>query len=101
MACSVCDERKELAPAMSANQGDSVFHDHDHDHRIQPTTRYRSRPVRVLAIDVGAGTQDVLIYDSDKALENRAKLILPSQTQVVAARVRAATATRRPIHLAG
>lgn len=58
-------------------------------------------PIRVLAIDVGAGTQDILVYESDRAPENCVKLVLPSQTQVVAARIRRATARRVPVHLAG
>ncbi len=58
-------------------------------------------PTRILAIDVGAGTQDVLVYESDRAPENCVKLVLPSQTQVVAARVRAATARGAPLYLAG
>lgn len=58
-------------------------------------------PVRILAIDAGAGTQDILVYESDRTLENCVKLVLPSQTRVVAARIARATAARRPIHLTG
>ena len=55
----------------------------------------------LLAIDVGAGTQDILLYDPAREPENCLKLVLPSQTQVVGARVRAVTAARRPLHLHG
>ncbi len=58
-------------------------------------------PIRILAIDVGAGTQDILVYESDRQIENCTKLILPSQTRVVAERIRRATDRRLPIHLAG
>jgi uncharacterized protein (DUF1786 family) len=58
-------------------------------------------PSPILAIDVGAGTQDVLLYDPAREPENCLKLVLPSQTQIVAARVREATAARLPIHLCG
>ena len=34
--------------------------------------------MRILAIDVGTGTQDIMIYDSEKELENSLKLVLPS-----------------------
>ena len=34
--------------------------------------------MRILAIDVGTGTQDIMIYDSEKELENSIKLVLPS-----------------------
>jgi len=60
-----------------------------------------TEPIRILAIDVGAGTQDILVYESDKRIENCTKLILPSQTQVVGKRIRQATARRVPIFLAG
>ena len=59
------------------------------------------QPLRVLAIDVGAGTQDVLVYDGSLEPENCPKLVLPSQTQIVGRRIRAATAQRRPVHLTG
>lgn len=55
----------------------------------------------LLAIDVGAGTQDILLYDPAREPENCLKLVLPSQTQVVGAKVQAATAARRPLHLQG
>ncbi|MCA9879054.1 MAG: DUF1786 domain-containing protein [Thermomicrobiales bacterium] len=58
-------------------------------------------PTPLLAIDVGAGTQDILLYDPTREPENCLKLVLPSQTQVVGARVRAATAARQPLHLQG
>ncbi len=43
--------------------------------------------VRIFAIDVGMGTQDVLIFDSSRNLENNPKLVLPSPTRILAARV--------------
>ncbi|HVX30000.1 MAG TPA: DUF1786 domain-containing protein [Nitrolancea sp.] len=60
-----------------------------------------THPIRILAIDAGAGTQDILVYESDRRIENCPKLILPSQTQVVAARIREATRRGVPIYLAG
>ena len=33
--------------------------------------------MRVMAIDVGTGTQDVLLYDSDTNMENNVKLVPP------------------------
>lgn len=58
-------------------------------------------PLRVLAVDVGGGTQDVLVYDSGREIENCFKMVLPAQTQIVAARIRRATASGRSIYLAG
>lgn len=56
---------------------------------------------RILAIDVGAGTQDVLLFDRNRTPENCLKMVLPSRTQIVGTRVRAATAAGRAIHLTG
>ncbi len=56
---------------------------------------------RILAIDVGAGTQDVLLWEADQPMENNVKLILPSWTTVLARRVKRATKDGRPILLTG
>jgi uncharacterized protein (DUF1786 family) len=66
-----------------------------------PTTPPPHHPRSILAIDVGAGTQDILLFDPAREPENCLKLVLPSQTQIVGARVREATAAKRPIHLSG
>ena len=34
--------------------------------------------MKILAIDIGSGTQDIMVYDSKKELENSIKLVLPS-----------------------
>ncbi len=56
---------------------------------------------RVLAIDIGAGTQDILIYDPAVEPENCSQLILPSPTRVLGARVAAATRLGQPVFLSG
>lgn len=58
-------------------------------------------PEQLLAIDVGAGTQDILLWESGQAYENCPQLIVPSQTQIVAGRIRAQTARRQAIYLTG
>jgi len=57
--------------------------------------------MQILCVDVGTGTQDILLYDSRKELENAYRLILPSPTIRVARAVRRATRERRPILLTG
>ena len=52
----------------------------------------RLRDGRILAIDVGAGTADILIVEPGQWPENSVKLVVPSRTQVVAGQIRAATA---------
>ncbi len=55
----------------------------------------------ILAIDVGAGTQDILLFRPDVPVENCVKLVLPSQTRIFAERVRRATRHRKPVFLCG
>jgi uncharacterized protein (DUF1786 family) len=57
--------------------------------------------MRILAIDVGTGTQDILLFDSEGPVENGVQLVMPAPTQIVARRVRRASAERRPIALHG
>ena len=55
----------------------------------------------LLAIDVGRGTQDILVYEPGRSIENSIKLVLPSPTVVTADRIRRATRAGRPIFLEG
>ncbi|NJD76376.1 MAG: pyruvate formate lyase-activating protein [Candidatus Methanoperedens sp.] len=57
--------------------------------------------MQLLAIDVGMGTQDILLYDSEKNIENCIKLVMPSQTQIVARRISTATRLKKDIVLTG
>src|SRR6266478_830211 len=56
---------------------------------------------RILAIDVGTGTQDVLVFEAGGVLENAVQLIMPSPTALVAERVKQATADRVDLVLTG
>jgi len=44
--------------------------------------------MKILAIDIGAGTQDIMVYDDEKGFDNAYKLVLPSPTRIFAAEVR-------------
>ncbi len=58
--------------------------------------------MKILAIDIGAGTEDVLLYDDEKrSVENCIKMVLPSPAQVLAARVKTATCQNRDLFLKG
>ncbi len=57
--------------------------------------------MRVLAIDVGTGTQDILLFDSLQPIENALQLIMPSPTQIAAGRIRRATSSGRAVFLTG
>ncbi len=56
---------------------------------------------RILAIDVGTGTQDVLVFEAGTLIENAVQLIMPSPTAQVAQRVKEATADRVDLLLTG
>ena len=57
--------------------------------------------MRILAIDVGTGTQDIVLFDSTQPVENALQLIMPSPTQIAAGRIRRATETGLPVFLTG
>jgi uncharacterized protein (DUF1786 family) len=58
-------------------------------------------PKKILAIDVGSGTQDILLYEEGKPMENCVKMILPSPTRIVAQKIFKATAAGKNIFLTG
>lgn len=58
-------------------------------------------PTRILTIDVGTGTQDILLFESGRTIENNMKLVMPSPTVIVAERIKRATALGQPILLTG
>ena len=57
--------------------------------------------MRILAVDVGTGTQDILLFDTDRGVENCFRMIMPSPTVLVAEQVRRATAAGEDILLTG
>jgi uncharacterized protein (DUF1786 family) len=57
--------------------------------------------LRVLAVDIGTGTQDVLLFDSAGTIENCFQLVLPSPTVIVAERIQQATQAGAPLLLTG
>ncbi len=44
--------------------------------------------MKILAIDIGAGTQDILLFDSEKKVENCISLILPTPSKIHANKIR-------------
>jgi uncharacterized protein (DUF1786 family) len=43
--------------------------------------------MKILAIDIGAGTQDILLFDSGKKIENCISFVLPTPSRVLAERL--------------
>jgi len=60
-----------------------------------------SKPIRILTVDVGTGTQDILFFESDKTIENNFKMVMPSPTVIIAERIKRATERGQPILLTG
>ena len=56
---------------------------------------------RILAIDIGAGTMDVLIHDPAQPIENAVQLVLPSATSILGRRIAALREGRRDVFLHG
>jgi len=52
-------------------------------------------------MDIGGGTQDILLWRAEQNLENAVKLVLPAPTQVAAARLARARAQGRDVFLHG
>jgi len=55
----------------------------------------------LLAVDVGRGTQDVLVFDPKRPVENCVKMVLPSPTAIVGQRIREAAKRGEAVFLDG
>lgn len=60
-----------------------------------------SIPLRILAIDVGTGTQDMLLFESGKTIENCFQLVMPSPTVIIAERIKHATERGQALVMTG
>ena len=57
--------------------------------------------MKILTIDIGTGTQDIFLYDSELDVENGFKMVVPSPTLMIYRQIKAATARRDSILLTG
>jgi len=57
--------------------------------------------MKILTVDIGTGTQDIFLYDSNLDLENGFKLVLPSPTMMIHRRLKQSLPSRTPILLTG
>ena len=55
----------------------------------------------MLAVDIGTGTQDILLFEAGTVIENAVQLVMPSPTALLAERVKRATADRVDLLLTG
>lgn len=56
---------------------------------------------RILAVDIGTGTQDIVVFEAGIAIENAVQLIMPSPTVLLAEQIKHATADRADLLLTG
>lgn len=56
---------------------------------------------RILAVDIGTGTQDILVFEAGTVIENAVQLIMPSPTVLLAEQIKQATADRADLLLTG
>jgi uncharacterized protein (DUF1786 family) len=57
--------------------------------------------MQILAVDIGTGTQDILLFDSTRAPENCLRLVMPSPTVLLAQRINDATEAGLPLLITG
>jgi uncharacterized protein (DUF1786 family) len=57
--------------------------------------------MRLLALDIGGLTQDMLLFDTSQTVENCVKMVMPSPTITLANKIIAATEAKRSLFLTG
>lgn len=57
--------------------------------------------MKVLAVDIGTGTQDIYLFNTQLALENGFKLVVPSPTMIIHNKIKRATQRQEPVLLSG
>jgi uncharacterized protein (DUF1786 family) len=68
---------------------------------MNPPSQKPKHPETVLALDIGGGTQDLLVWTEAQPLENALQCVLPSPTVMVARKIRQAALEGKAIFLAG
>lgn len=61
--------------------------------RIKSLT-IKNNYMKILTVDIGTGTQDIFLYDSNLDIENGFKLVLPSPTMMIHCRLKTLLASR-------
>jgi uncharacterized protein (DUF1786 family) len=57
--------------------------------------------MKILTVDIGTGTQDIYLYNSNLDMENNFKLVVPSPTMMVRRQIKQASEGEAPILLSG
>jgi uncharacterized protein (DUF1786 family) len=57
--------------------------------------------MQIITVDIGTGTQDILLFDSSRTPENCLRLVMPSPTALLARRIESATEAGLPLLITG
>jgi uncharacterized protein (DUF1786 family) len=57
--------------------------------------------MKILALDIGSGTEDILLYEDGINVENCIKLVLPSPSRVYASKVKSITRNSKDLFITG
>ena len=57
--------------------------------------------MKILALDIGSGTEDILLYEEGKNVENCIKLVLPSPSRVYASEINLITKKGKDVFITG
>ena len=57
--------------------------------------------MKILAIDIGTGTQDILLLDTNDNIENAIQMVMPAPTVIASKKVKSATQNSQNIKLTG
>lgn len=57
--------------------------------------------MRILALDIGSGTEDILLYEEGRNVENCIKLVLPSPSRVYASKINKITREGKDLFIVG
>ena len=57
--------------------------------------------MKILVLDIGTATQDILFFGSSRNVENCIKMVMPAPTVIAARRVREATKDRSGLAVTG
>jgi uncharacterized protein (DUF1786 family) len=68
---------------------------------MKTSSQKAHNPESILALDIGGGTQDLLVWDKGEPLENALQCVLPSPTVMVARRIIRAARNGQPVYLTG
>jgi uncharacterized protein (DUF1786 family) len=68
---------------------------------MEASSQKANNPESILALDIGGGTQDLLVWNKGEPLENALQCVLPSSTVMVGRSINQATREGKAVYLTG